>query len=218
MKKYLKDVTLLSYSTNPDRMDGTISALQKCCEELDFYEVKLICDKKPDNLPENIIWEYAPHINHIDDFNYYMFLELGKHVNSSHMLFVHDHAYILHPELWDDDWLQWDYCGAPWKVIENAYLTDNGKRIRVGNGGFSLRSRRLLFAPKELGLKLEQRQQFFNEDGNICVYQADKLSEYGIKYMPLEEACVFAYENDVEENESISKFFGFHRNMPVRGI
>ena len=95
MKKYLKDVTLLSYSTNPDRMDGTISALQKCCEELDFYEVKLICDKKPDNLPENIIWEYAPHINHIDDFNYYMFLELGKHVNSSHMLFVHDHAYIF---------------------------------------------------------------------------------------------------------------------------
>ena len=218
MKKYLKDVTLLSYSTNPERMNGTIRALQTCCENLDFYQVKLICDKKPDNLPENIIWEYAPHINNINDFNYYMFLELGKHVDSSHMLFVHDHAFVLTASLWDDNWLQYDYCGSPWPVVENAYLTDDGKRIRVGNGGFSLRSRKLLFAPKELGLKLEHRQGFYNEDGNVAVYQVDRLSKYGIKYMPLEEACKFAYENDVEENKGINNFFGFHRNIPFRGI
>jgi hypothetical protein len=216
MKIQIPDVTLLAYDTRPEKIDGTILALQKCCEQIDFHSAKLLTDIEPKNLPKNIKWEYAPHINHIDDFNYYMFLELGKHVDSSHCLYVQDHGYILNPDLWDNDWLQWDYCGAPWPLVENAYLTDAGRRIRVGNGGFSLRSRKLLFAPKELGLELEQRQQFYNEDGNICVYQADKLLKYGIKYMPLKEASIFSYENPIlENNYGNASTFGYHRNKPV---
>jgi len=44
------------------------------------------------------------------------------------------------------------------------------------------------------------------------------LSKYGIKYMPLEESCKFAYENNVPENLNIKKFFGYHRNKPNRDI
>ena len=211
MKKYLKDVTLLAYSSH--EVPQTIASLQKCQEGLDFAETKLLCHEKPDGLPENILYEFAPEINDIDDFNYYMFLELGKHVNTSHVLYVQAHAWILHPELWDNEWLQYDWIGSPWKVIPNAYLTDDGERIRNGNGGFSLRSKRLLDAPHILGLKLEERQGYFNEDGNLAVYHRAKLLEYGIKYAPVEVAARFAYENAVPENIGIPPF-GYHRNLP----
>jgi hypothetical protein len=213
LKKKLNDVTLIAYDTRPDKIEGTILGMQKCLSRLDFASAKLLTDIEPKNLPDNIIWEYAPHINNINDFNLYVFSELGMHVETSHALYVQDHAYILDETLWSDRWLQYDYAGAVWPIVENSYLTDDGKRIRVGNGGFSLRSRKLMFAPRVLGLKLEQRQGFFNEDGNLCVYHVDKLLKYGIKYMPVEEAATFSYENPVlENNYGNMKTFGFHRN------
>jgi hypothetical protein len=200
-------------------MEGTIRALQICCEDLDFYQVKLICDKKPDNLPENIIWEYAPHINNIDDFNYYMFLELGKHVDSSHMLFVHDHAFVLTASLWSEDWLQYDYIGAGWNWMPDAYIChETGEHVRVGNGGMSLRSFKLLNLPKKMGWYLKEEQGWKNEDGQICVYWRKQMLENGIKYAPIEVASVFSYEKNIPENMNIKDFFGFHKNYPNRVI
>lgn len=217
MKKKLNDVTLLTYNTNPERTQGTIDSLNICCGDLEFYDVKFLSDRIPDNLPDNIKWEYAPKINHINDFNYYMFLELGKHIESSHMLFVHDHAYILHPELWDDDWLQYDYIGAGWKWMPDAYIChETGEHIRQGNGGFSLRSSKLLNLPKEKGWYLKEEQGWKNEDGQCCIYWRKEMLENGINYAPIEVSAIFAYENDIPENINIKEFFGYHRNIPRR--
>lgn len=214
MKKYLKDVTLLAYETRPENTNNVILSLQKCCESLDFYEVKLISDVKPNNLPDGIIWEYAPHINEINDFNRYMFLEVYKHVKSSHMLYVHDHSYILNYDLWDDNWLEWDYIGCPWKLMPDAYICHaTGEHVRNGNGGFSLKSYKIMSLPKEKGWELRQEQSYYNEDGNYCVYWRKEMLENGIKYAPVEVAARFAFENVVPENIGI-KPFGFHRNLP----
>ena len=129
------------------------------------------------------------------------------------MLYVQAHAWILHPDLWDDNWLQYDYCGAPWPIVENSYITNNGERARVGNGGFSLRSKKLLDLPKKMNWGLREEQGWANEDGNIVCYYCKEMLENGIKYAPLDVACKFAYENTVPENIGI-KTFGFHRRMP----
>ena len=213
----IPEVTLVAVDCT-DRVPGTINALTICTRNIDFGRVKLLSHRQPDYLPDFIEYNEIPKINNIDEYNQFMFMDLGYYTPTSHCLTVQDHAYILHSELFDPSWLQYDYCGSPWPIIENAYLTDKGERIRVGNGGFSLRSRKLLLAPRSLDLHLEQRQNFWNEDGNICVYQVDRLSKYGIKYMPLEESCKFAYENNVPENLNIKKFFGYHRNKPNRDI
>lgn len=211
MKKLLSDITLIAYSSND--VEENIQGLLKCMEYFDFGAVKILSHKQPNCLPEGITYECAKEIKDINDFNEYMFLNFGEHVQTSHCLYVQHHAYIIHPELWDDNWLQYDYIGAGWPTIPNAYLTDSGERVRVGNGGFSLRSEKLINAPKILKLKLEQRQGFFNEDGNLTIYHREKLLDYGIKYAPLEVACKFSYENTIPENIGI-KPFGFHRNMP----
>jgi hypothetical protein len=209
-KKKLDNVTLLAYSSHD--VDATIASMVKCMGKMDFGAVKLLSHEKPANLPNGIIYENAPLINSFEDYSRYMFLELGRHVDTSHVLVVQYDSCISHPELWKDEWLNFDYAGAVWPVVENNYLTDEGERVRVGNGGFSLRSKKLLDAPKTLGLNLEERQGFYNEDGNCAIYHRTKMLNYGIKYMPIEEACIFSHENNVPENAHIKETFGYHHH------
>ena len=208
----IPEVTLVAVDCT-DRVPGTITALITSTKDIDFGVVKLLSHEKPLDLPDFIEYNEIPKISNIDEYNQFMFMDLGDYISTSHCLTVQDHAYILHPELWTDDWLQYDWIGSPWKIIPNAYLTDDGERVRNGNGGFSLRSKKLMDAPHILGLKLEERQGYFNEDGNLAVYHRAKLLEYGIRYAPVEIASEFAYENTVPENEGLLTF-GYHRNLP----
>jgi hypothetical protein len=208
----IPDVTMIAVDCT-NRINGTINALVECSENIDFGAVKLLSHERPQNLPEFIQFEECPKINNINDYNYFMFLELGKYIQTSHCLTIQDHAKILDYSLWNNDWLQFDYGGSPWPIISNAYMGNDGTRSRVGNGGFSIRSRRLLNLPKKLGLPLKQEQNYFNEDGNICCYYKREFLFVGIEYMPLTIAIHFAYENTVPENVGV-KSFGYHRNLP----
>lgn len=207
----IRDVTLLAITSI--QIDATIEAIKKSCENIEFGEVKLISHERPQTLPKGIIFEDCPKIENIMDYNHYVFKDLGRHVDTSHCLMIQYHAYVLNYSVWNDLWLKYDYIGAPWRILPNTYIANNGEIVRVGNGGFSLRSKKILEAPKALGIKLKQEQGWFNEDGNLCCYDRSLLLDYGIKYAPLEVAVKFSYENEVEENKGI-KPFGFHRNLP----
>jgi hypothetical protein len=213
MKKLLKDVTLIAYSSND--VEENIVALQKCMEYFYFGAVKIISHKRPENLPEGIKYEQGKEIKDINDFNEYMFLNFYKHVNTSHCLYIQHHAYILNPELWDDNWLKYDYCGAVWPHVHDAYIANNGERVRVGNGGFSIRSSYLMTLPQKMGWYLREEQGWKNEDGQIAVYWRKEMLENGVKYAPVEVAAKFSYENPVPENNyGNMKTFGYHRNDP----
>jgi hypothetical protein len=144
-----------------------------------------------------------------------MFKELYKYIDTKFALTIQDHAYVLHPKVWTDEFLEYDYIGAPWVYSNNAYITDEGKHVRVGNGGFSLRSKVIMKMPYILGLGLEERQGFYNEDGNICVYHRKTFLEHGVRYAPIEVASRFSYENLMSENFGV-KPFGYHRNRPIK--
>ena len=217
MKINLPDVTLIAVSSI--KIPETINALQKSYEGIKFGAVKLISHEHPENLPEKIQFEECLLLDDIMKYNKCMFLELGKHVNTAHTLIVQYDSWVINPSKWDDDWLKYDYIGSPWPWRENSYLTDQSERIRVGNGGFSLRSKKLLEIPQKLGLQLEQRQGYWNEDGNICVYHRDAFLNEGIKYAPVEIAAIFSYENPMPENNfGKMKSFGFHKNMSLCNI
>jgi hypothetical protein len=183
-------------------------------EQVDFASAKLITGEKPGYLPQGISFEQSIYpMNTYIKCNEYVFRELGNHVETSHCLLMQYDSWIIHPEIWNENWLEYDYMGAPWPVRENSFMANNGERVRVGNGGFSLRSKKLVNAPKLLGLPLTQEQGYYHEDGNITCYWRKELLEYGIKYAPIEEAIHFSYETPIPENSGIITF-GFHRNMP----
>ena len=74
--------------------------------------------------------------------------------------------------------------------------------MRVGNGGFSLRSKQLLELTS--GPKFVYKEK--NEDELICHVNRDYLVSNGIKFAPEELARYFSYERELSNIET----FGFH--------
>lgn len=214
MKINIPNVTLIACTSV--HIDETVLSLRKSYQDINFGAVKLLSDTIPYYLPEEISYEHIPKMNNIDDYNLYAFKYLGQHINTSHCLLVQHDSCVLHPELWDNAWLQYDYCGALWPIVPNTYIANNGEIARNGNGGFSLRSKKLLDLPLKMDWNLREEQGWRNEDGQISCYYKREMLENGIKYAPIEVAAVFSYENDAPENINIKEFFGYHKNLPRR--
>jgi len=208
----IPEVTLVAVDCT-DRVLGTINALNICSRNIDFGRVKLLSHEKPLALPDFIEYNEIPKISNIDEYNQFMFMDLGRYIDTSHCLTVQDHAYIINASAWNDEFLEFSYLGAPWAVVPDAYMANNGERARVGNGGFSIRSKHLLDLPSKMGWYLREEQGWKNEDGNVCCYWRKEMLENGIKYAPLEVAVKFAYETAIPENLGIMPL-GFHRHFP----
>ena len=109
-------------------------AIQKSCQGIEWGDVKVICDYK---------------IKNIDDWNRKIIYELGNYVDTEFAMLIHADGYVVNPEAWRDEFLDYDYIGAPWPLPKDdySYRTPQGELVRVGNS-VSLRSRRLLAAPR----------------------------------------------------------------------
>ena len=193
----------------------TLEVIKDCKNKTNFENFVLLTNRKPRNLPDFVVYNRIKKLENINQYNEFMFLRLHEYFDTSHCLVVQHDSGILHPELWDDNWLEYDYIGAPWQYVSDAYITTRGEHVRVGNGGFSLRSKRLCELPSKMGWELRHDRGFYNEDGNICVYWRYEMLEEGIKYAPIEVAARFSYENLMRENYKI-KPFGFHKNRPIK--
>lgn len=211
---HLNDVTLVAVDCT-DGIVNTIKSLVHCANQISFGSVKIISHEMPDSLPSYIVFEKCHKLKTIDEYNHFMFKELCQYIDTDYCLTVQADSLIINPQVWDNNWLSYDYIGAPWVISNSAYIChETGEHVRVGNGGFSLRSKKILNAPALYHLPLLQEQGWYNEDGNICVYHRKRMLEIGIKYAPAEVAARFSYENPVPENEGITPF-GFHKNYPV---
>lgn len=141
-------------------------------------------------------------------YNEFVALKLGDYVDSD-VLLVQNDGYILDGTKWNDEFLEYDYVGAPWPP--QTHFKD-GEEIRVGNGGFSYRSKNLLDAPKILGLEFTDKETgYWHEDGFLCVHYRDALEAYGIKFAPVEVAARFSRELEVPE--TVKETFGFHKYL-----
>jgi len=180
--------------TSVDR-EGHQKALDKSCEGIEFGAVKLI-------------WE--PKIKNIDDWNRAIVYDLGEHVDTDYAILIHADGYVINPELWNDKWLEYDYCGAPFPLPQDdfSYRDINGVVQRVGNS-VGLRSKKLMDLPKKLGMEWKSFHGFFNEDGYISVNMRHVFEENGCKFMPFEEAIHFSKEHTLPENEHLPTFM-FH--------
>ena len=211
----LKSITLVAISSV--KINETIKALEKSMEDVDYYEVILITHQKPENLPDGIKFKPCQQIKSINEYNRFMLYNLTDYINSEFALVVQYDGYVLNPNKWDDSFLKYDYIGAPWH--KNSYFTVDNINIRVGNGGFSLRSKKLLDAFDELGISFANRDiSHYNEDGVICIYCRKELENYGIKFAPVSIASVFSCEQKLTDSKS--ETFGFHtyKHKPFNGL
>ena len=224
----LSDVTLISVDTT-DNLEGTLNGIYTSMMGINFGAVKLITTKeqikKNTDLKEEGITLEEPvrEIKNYNDYNYYVIYCLHNHVETSHCLLVQPDGFVLFPDKWDDEWLKYDYIGAPWPLVKDSYIDPFGNQHQVGNGGFSLRSKKLLEVPTKVEVPWETNNSDFywmppgvvnyHEDGNICVHNRHIFVEQGCEFAPVNVAARFSQENRIPECEGITPF-GFHYRLP----
>ena len=189
---HLPDVTLVCVDTRtPER---ALQAIAHCTAGLRFAEVLLFTEgaRRANPPPGVTLLELA--LDSVTAYSQFMLRGLLPHIRTSHCLIVQWDGYVLDARQWDADWLQHDYIGALFRGV-------TGPRA-VGNGGFSLRSRRLLLALQDPAMAIHHP-----EDVCICHTNRDRLERaHAIRFAPPEVAAHFAFERV----EPTGPTFGFH--------
>ncbi len=192
MKRRLQNVTLLGLDcVNIKRL---IQAAEICKKDFDFGAVKLLS-----SLPSRHV-DVVPiePLNSIEAYNDFIIEKLNDYIDTDFVLLIQYDGFILNPNAWTDDYLKYDYTGAPW--------WKNGKFI-VGNGGFSLRSKKLLEMLQKDKYKITDKDP---EDWFICVTIRKELEDRGIKFAPIELAKQFSFESNEKDGVVWNGQFGFH--------
>jgi hypothetical protein len=187
----LSDVTLVAATSVA--LPATIRAIRASLAEAEFGQVLLFSDKRPDNLEDPISWRQIQPLASRLDYSRFMLRGLAEHVVTSHALCIQWDGYVLNGRAWQRHFLEFDYIGAPWPHFSDGY--------NVGNGGFSLRSKRLLEACTKLPLSDGKL-----EDILICRVRRPELEAEGIRFAPERTARHFSYER----MPPIGDEFGFH--------
>lgn len=155
-----------------------------------------------------IIWDES--IKSIDDWNKAIIYDLYKYVDTEFAFLFHADGYPINASSWRDDFLNYDYIGAPWPIPKDdfSYRTPEGELVRVGNS-VSIRSKRILELPTKLGIPWRSYYGNTNEDGFLCVHNRKLLESNGCRFAPIEVAKYFSVEHSILENEGIIPF-AFH--------
>lgn len=173
MKKTLPQVTLVCIDCTP-RVDLAVRAIERSLEQCEFGAVKLLTDDASAPYGERI-----EKIRSLEEYSNFCIRDLWKHIGTSHALLIQSDGYVVNGNAWTDDFLKYDYIGAPW-LPSNA----------IGNGGFSLRSRKLLTM---LGT-MRFGDSPHPEDNYICIRHRKDLFAAGARFASLDIARRFAFE------------------------
>lgn len=133
-------------------------------------------------------------INSKQAYSKFVLQELYKYIKTDYVLMVQWDGWIINKNAWTNQFLDYDYIGAVWPWHPEG--------LRVGNGGFSLRSKKLL----ELTADHKFQYSDKNEDDLICHLNRDFLVSNGIKFAPENLARQFSFEREITNLET----FGFH--------
>lgn len=192
---HLSGVTLCAVSSV--NVLATLKAIETCLEYARFADVILITDTAPP-IPEN---DYDPPIRLVEieeltsgqAYSHFILERLVDHVASEHCLLVQWDGHIIDPERWRPEFLNYDYIGSSWPQFDDSH--------NVGNGGFSLRSRRLMKLCRQPEFKAHHP-----EDLAVCRTNRAFLESRGMRFAPAALADAFAAERAGNPAQS----FGYH--------
>ena len=174
-----------------------LRALAKSSEAIRFARVLFLTAAMPEGLavPAGIDVVTIPPLASRDAYSRFVLKDLLPHIATSHVLLVQWDGFVVNPAAWEPAFLGCDYIGAQW------FWHNDG--MRVGNGGFSLRSRKLLDALQDTRIELVEA-----EDTTIGrTFRPLLEREHGIRFADEALADRFAFE---AAYPAAAKPFGFH--------
>lgn len=213
----LDSVTLLAIDGSGSDMNA-LSALRYSSKNIKFADIKLLTANT--NIKNDFCSTLIIDKMNMSHYNYFCINHLHEYFDTDHVLLVQSDGFILNSNMWEQDFLKYDYIGAPWPehIVTNCMmmsenmvkLTKNNKSLyQVGNGGFTLRSKRLLQETNDL---YENWMFGYPEDVLIGIGMRRELEKRGLTFAPVDLAMKFSCEHSPINGVSFTpeQSFGFH--------
>ena len=174
--------------------EATLAAMRHSLGQIRFEKALLLSDAPPEAMAgDEIEWRRITPLKSREDYSRFVLYDLADHIDTEHVLVVQWDGFVRDGRRWQDAFLSYDYIGAVWPQFQDC--------MAVGNGGFSLRSRRLLEVTRSMPVGPEP------EDVAICRKHRHVLETvYGQRFAGLEIARQFSYERERSSGDE----FGFH--------
>ncbi len=182
----LPDVTLCCVYTVCHELH--LMAVDECLKQARFGDVKLFTDQARGRDVISI------NTQDINEFAAFMRRQLPQYIKTSHVLYIQWDSWIINPNAWRAEFLEYDYIGAPWWYGDN---------YNVGNSGFCLRSKALIdfLSAHEREFPLVEPEDHF-----LCREYRKRLPQF--KWASNELAGHFAFERAVFH--PLNEIFGYH--------
>lgn len=166
----------------------------------------------------NIRWIKIPKFKRYTLEYNYITLKLMPHIcTEKQNMIIHADGFAINKESWYNEFLDYDYIGAVWP---------NGQ---VGNGGFTIRSRKLYDAMLDMDMYYQETfirhtiidnpdfyvfdghgDKVIPEDNIICkLYRNELEFKYNINFAPPHIADMFSIEHNMS-SPWVGKSLGFH--------
>jgi hypothetical protein len=199
----LKEVTLICFDTR--NIDAAIESMNFSLGQIHFAEsilftTKALCSDSAINKANKlgIKLEFISQVSSISEYSYFILVNLEKYIKTKFCLVTQWDGWVINREKWNNNFLNFDYIGAIWPdYLEN----------QIGNGGFSLRSKKFLESTKDYLLAQSDIPKLLVEDDFICRIKRIEFEEkYQIKFPDIKLANKFS----IEGNGLPIECFGFH--------
>lgn len=205
----LDQVTLVSV-TSVD-LPATELAMMISMHDIRFGEAKLLTSEE--FIPQD------PHIQVVkipkldfEGYSRFILNDLHGFIDTDYCLVIQADGFVLNAHKWQDQFLGYDYIGAPWPKVLTLGRGDQMLYLKnqVGNGGFSLRSKKLLLETSRINLeKLDTPTK--SEDLIICHFLFEEMIKSGMKFPSPALAAQFSIESqDTSYGHNPNTSFGFH--------
>jgi hypothetical protein len=178
-------------------------------------------------------------------YSIFMLYKLHNFINTEFALVIQDDGWVINEKAWSKNYFSYDYLGAPTHLARRKlgelysyyknytwvkdYCISPENFDVVLNGGFSLRSKKLLELPEAKSMKfiidppdpkikssLAWSQDPLLEDVQICLQLRTQLEAYGIKFPKIEIAKKFSIEHidlNFHDKLDLMDVFGHHSKL-----
>lgn len=210
------DLTNVSIvSINGRDPENSVKAIKYSCKNIKFNSRILITNQKLHF--KDIETIFIPDLNNLEQYNFFCVKELFKYIKTDYCLIVQPDGFVINPSGWSKTFLEYDYIGAPWppflasEVLGKCGMTAPYDNLTfVGNGGFSLRSKKFLNATSLLNYD----NPSLEEDCFVAALKRKELkNNFNIKYAPVSVGQYFSLEHIINEDSFHIFPFGFHGKM-----
>ena len=209
MKKLKLDRVTLICVTTTDVM-SSLFAMIESMKNIEYAEQILItdllsCNSKVESICEKYsikIFKIQP-IKSVNEYSLFILRDLHKYFFSDYCLNMQWDGWVINYKSWDMEFLNYDYIGAIWP----KEIWPEKEGFRVGNGGFSLRSKNLCIASSDIVKISKFKTEEIIEDQFIAATHRKRLeNEFNIIFAPEDLAHKFS----IERGDWNLEPFGFH--------